>query len=69
MRGDKLFIRERKLMMRYLLRCVSVAAVLVSLVMVSGCGSKSPAGKTGEKSPAAHSEGDGHDHSKDKKTK
>lgn len=58
-------------MMRSLLRCVSVVAVVASLVFVSGCGSKSPAGKTTGKSPAAHEhhEGDGHDHSKDKKTK
>jgi hypothetical protein len=55
-------------MMRSLLRCVSVVAVVVSLVFVSGCGSKSPAGKSPEKSPA-HSDGDGHDHSKDTKTK
>jgi predicted component of type VI protein secretion system len=55
-------------MMRSLLRCASVLAVVVSLLFVSGCGSKTPAGKKTEKSPAAHEhhEGDGHDHSKDK---
>lgn len=55
-------------MMRSLMRCVSVAAVVVSLVFVSGCGSKSPAGKSAGKSASGHSEGDGHDHSKDKKS-
>ena len=50
-------------MIRNMLQLASAVLVVVALVALPGCGgSKTPASK-----PAAgHSEGDGHDHSKDK---
>lgn len=50
-------------MIRNMLQFVSAVLVVAALIAVPGCGgSKTPAPK-----PAAgHSEGDGHDHSKDK---
>jgi predicted small lipoprotein YifL len=50
-------------MIRNMLQFVSAVLVVAALVALPGCGgSKAPA----PKSPAGHSEGDGHDHSKDK---
>ena len=50
-------------MIRNMLQFVSAVLVVAALVALPGCGgSKAPA----QKSPVGHSEGDGHDHSKDK---
>ena len=50
-------------MIRNMLQFASAMLVVAALVALPGCGgSKAPASK----SPAGHSEGDGHDHSKDK---
>jgi hypothetical protein len=50
-------------MIRNMLQFVSAVLVVIALVALSGCGgSKAPDSKL----PVGHSEGDGHDHSKDK---
>jgi predicted small lipoprotein YifL len=49
-------------MIRNMLQLASALLVVAALVALPGCGSKPPA----QKPAAGHSEGDGHDHSKDK---
>ena len=52
-------------MIRTVFKLSSAALVICALVALPGCGgSNTPAEKTPAK--AGHSEGDGHDHSKDK---
>jgi predicted small lipoprotein YifL len=57
-------------MIRTVLQLTSAALVILALVALPGCGgSKTPAAKTPATktdAKAGHSEGDGHDHSKDK---
>jgi predicted small lipoprotein YifL len=53
-------------MIRTMLQLASAVLVVAALVALPGCGgSKSPASKT-PPAKSGHSEGDGHDHSKDK---
>lgn len=58
-------------MIRTMLQLASAVLAVAALVALPGCGgSKSPAGKTpAAKSASGHSEGDGHDHEKEGKTK
>jgi hypothetical protein len=56
-------------MIRTMSQLASAVLVVAALVALPGCGgSKSPAGKT-PPATSGHSEGDGHDHEKEGKTK